>query len=252
MSWALWHLGYVDQASEVADEAVQRAQELSHPHTLVYTICHARGFMDIFRRRTDDMQYYAELVVSLCVEHGFSHWINCGRIFQGWAAICRGEIAPGIEALRAGVAGWRGTGSRLWLPAFLALEAEAYAKAGRSDAALQAIDQALAVSKETGECWSNVEVLRIKAGLLMATGHAAVDEVESLLVTSLGLARCQQARSFELRAACDLVRIYQGKDRPNKALPRLQSIYGQFTEGFQTTDLQDAKGLCHVVELSTR
>ncbi len=249
-SWALWHLGYVDQASEVADEAVQRARELSHPHTLVYTICHARGFMDIFRRRTDDMQSYAELVVSLCIEHGFSHWINCGRIFQGWAAICRGEIAPGIEALRAGVAGWRGTGSRLWLPAFLALEAEAYAKAGRSDAALQAIDQALAVSKETGECWAKAEVLRIKAGLLMATGHAAAGEVEALLVASLGLARHQQAHSFELRAACDLARFSENRDRPNKALPLLQSIYSQFTEGFQTTDLQHAKSLLESLRLN--
>jgi predicted ATPase len=214
---------------------------LSHPHTLVYTICHARGFMDIFRRRADDMQSYAELVVSLSTEHNFSHWINCGRIFQGWAAICRGEFALGMEALRAGVAGWRATGSRLWLPTFLALEAEAYAKAGRSDAALQVIDRALAVSKETGECWAKAEVLRIKAGLVMVTGHAATDEVETLLVTSLRLARFQQARSFELRAACDLARVYEGQKRPNKALSLLESIYGQFTEGFRTTDLQDAK-----------
>jgi len=249
LSWALWHLGYVDQASEVADEAVQRAQESSHPHTLVYTICHARGFMDIFRRRADHMQSYADMVVSLCAEHGFSHWINFGRILQGWAAICRGEIAPGTEVLRAGVAGWRGTGSRLWLPAFLALEAVAYAKGGRGDAASQAIDQALAVSKETGESWAEVEVLRIKAGLLMASAHATAEEVETLLVASLGLARRQQARCFELRAACDLARIWQGQHRRNEALPLLQSIYGQFTEGFQTADLQDAKELIESLKL---
>jgi DNA-binding response OmpR family regulator/class 3 adenylate cyclase/predicted ATPase len=251
LSWALWHLGYVDQAAQVADEAVRHAQELSHPHTVVYTICHARGFMDIFRRRADDMQSYAELVVSLCNEHGFSHWINCGRIFQGWAAICRGEIGPGIEVLRAGVAGWRGTGSRLWLPAFLALEAEAYAKAGRNDNALQAIDQALAVLEETGECWAKAEALRMKAGLLMATGRAAVDEVETLLVTSLGLARRQQARSFALRTACDLARIRQGQDRRSEAMPLLQSIYGRFTEGFGTLDLQCAKALIENLRLDT-
>ena len=243
LSWALWHLGYVDQSSEVADEAVRRAQELSHPHTLVYTICHARGFMDIFRRRVDDMQSYADLVISLCIEHSFSHWINCGRILKGWAAICRGEIAPGIEVLREGVAGWRRTGSRLWLPTFLALEAEAYAKAGQSDAALQAIDQALLVSKETGECLAKAEMLRIKAGLVLATGHGAANEVKTLLVTSVRLARCQQARSFELRAACDLARVCGGQYPHNKFLSELRSIYGKFTEGFRTPDLKDAKAL---------
>jgi DNA-binding response OmpR family regulator/class 3 adenylate cyclase/predicted ATPase len=151
LSWALWHLGFIDQATKVADAAVRRAEELSHPHTLVYTICHARGLMEIFRRGADDLQFFADRVVSLCTEHGFSHWINYGRIFQGWAAICRGEIGEGIETLRAGVTGWRGTGARLWLPSFLTLEAEAYAKLGRSDAALQAVDHALSVSKETGE-----------------------------------------------------------------------------------------------------
>jgi DNA-binding response OmpR family regulator/class 3 adenylate cyclase len=109
LSWALWHLGSIDQAAKVADAAVRRAEELSHPHTLVYTICHARGWMKIFRRGADDLQSSADLVVSLCTEHGFSHWINCGRILQGWAAIRRGEIGEGIEMLRAGVAAWRGT-----------------------------------------------------------------------------------------------------------------------------------------------
>jgi predicted ATPase len=71
LSWALWHLGYFDQASEVAAEATTRAEELSHPHTLVYAICHARGFLDLFRRRPEDTQSYADRVVSLCTEKDF-------------------------------------------------------------------------------------------------------------------------------------------------------------------------------------
>jgi DNA-binding response OmpR family regulator/class 3 adenylate cyclase/predicted ATPase len=238
LSWALWHLGYVNRASQVADEAVRSAEQLSHPHTLVYTICHARSFMALFQRRTDDIQYCAELVVLLSTEHGFSHWVNCGRIFQGWAAICRGEIDRGIDMLRAGVAAWRGTGSRLWLPAFLALEAEAYAKAGRSDEALQAIERALAISKETGESWAKPELLRSKAGLLLAAGRAAPDEIENLLTRGLTIARRQNELCFELRAACDLVRL-----RGNEALPLLRSVYDQFAEGFDTADLQEAKAL---------
>src|SRR5262249_60977977 len=92
LCWALWHLGYVDQASAVAAEATKRAEELSHPHTLVYTICHARGFMDLFSRRSGDIRSYAGLVVSLCTENNFSHWINFGRILEAWAEIRQDKV----------------------------------------------------------------------------------------------------------------------------------------------------------------
>src|SRR5262249_59411478 len=143
LSWALWHLGYVDRASEVAAEAMKHAEELSHPHTLVYTICHARGFMDLFTRRCEYMLSSPGLVVSLCTENGFSHWINCGRIFQGWAEICRGEVEQGIELGSAGVAGWKKRGALLWLPIFLTLEAEACRKAGYAAPALGALYKSL-------------------------------------------------------------------------------------------------------------
>jgi DNA-binding response OmpR family regulator/class 3 adenylate cyclase/tetratricopeptide (TPR) repeat protein len=249
LSWALWHLGYVNRASQVANEAVRRAEDLSHPHTLVYAICHARIFMHVFQRRADDIQSCADLIVSLSVENGFSHWINCGRIFHGWAAICRGEIDRGVEVLQAGVAAWRGSGARLWLPTFLALEAEAYAAGGRDDEALQAIERALIVSKQTGECWVTPELLRRKAGLLSTT---APDEIENLLVSSLALARRQGQRCFELRAAHELARLWQRQDRSDEALPLLRSVYDQAIEGFDAADLKAAKALIDDLTLSSR
>src|SRR5262249_44645624 len=127
LSWALWHLGYVDQASTVAAQAMKSAEALSHPHTLVYTICHARAFMDLFNRRYEDAQSYADRIISICTENGFSHWINCGRIFEGLGKISRGDVGQGRELLRAGVVGWQERGARLWLPIFLTIKAEAYA-----------------------------------------------------------------------------------------------------------------------------
>ncbi len=241
--WALWHLGYIDQATKIADAAVCRAEEVAHPHTLVYTICHARGFMDIFGRRSDDLRYWADQVVSLCAEHGFSHWMNCGRIFQGWAAICRGEIDRGIKVLATGIADWRGTGAQLWLPTFLALEAEAHAKLGRNEAALRCIERALAVSRETGEKWGRAELLRIKARLLFESGKAAGDQIVGLLVRSLSTARRQHARCYELRAARDLVRMQQGQNGSDEAVSRLRTIYNEFSEGLDTMDLQEVKAL---------
>jgi predicted ATPase len=252
LSWALWHLGHVEQATKVADEAIRRAEALSHPHTYVYTLCHARAFIDIFKRQWEEMQSYAHVIVSLCAEHGLSHWMNCGRIFEGWAAICGGDVHSGMETLQGGVAGWRKAGAKLWLPIFSMMEAEAYAKAGRNGDALQAIDRAIAVSAKTGERWALAEVLRIKARLLLSRGPAAVREVETLLVRSLNTARRQRARCWELRASDDLARLWKGQGRMKEATQLLQVICDQFTEGFDTVDLRDSKRLTESIEAGTR
>jgi len=133
------------------------------------------------------------------------------------------------------------------LPIFLALEAEARAKAGHCDTALQVITEALLISEETGERFAVAELLRIKAGLLLATGRPT-NEVEALLVNSLQIAGHQQARSWELRTACDLVRLWQHHGRGAEALRLIQTIYDQFTEGFDTEDLRDAEALLAELE----
>jgi predicted ATPase len=243
LSWTLWHLGYLDQASEAATEAMTLAKNVSHPHTLVYTICHSRGFIDIFRRRFEDMRSYAGLIVSICAENGFLHWANYGRILEGWAATCGGQMDRGIEMLREGSAGWQEGGARLWMPMFLTLEAEACAKAGRDEAALLAIEQALTISENTGERWPLAEVLRTKANLLLSTGTSNRDEIEAILLDSLDIAKDQQARCWELRTTCELARFWQCQGRNREARELLQSVYGQFTEGFAEADLRDAQAL---------
>jgi predicted ATPase len=252
LCWALWHLGYVDQAVAVAAEATKRAEALAHPFTLAYTICHARGMMDVFRRCPEDTRSYANTVVSICTEHDFPFWAAGGRILDGWATACQGKVDEGIKKLDEGLAAWRKTGARLWLPIFLALKAEAHAKVGRSDTALNIIEEALAISDETGERWAVAEVLRIKAGLLQAAGRAATDEIENLLIKSLETARRQQALSWQLRTACDLVPLRQGQGRGDEALKLLQSIYDQFTEGFGTADLIRAGALLESLRANSK
>src|SRR5262249_58013504 len=135
----------------------------------------------------------------ICTEHDFPFWAAGGRILDGWAVACQGKVDEGIEKLDEGLAAWRKTGARLWLPIFLALKAEAHAKAGRSDTAMKVIEEALAISDETGECWALAEVLRIKAGLLRASGRPSAEEIEKLLVTSLEITEHQHALSWRLR-----------------------------------------------------
>ena len=243
LSWALWHLGYVDQASQLASKAVNRAEEISHPHTLVYTLCHARGMMDVFRRQSDETKSYAGVVTSLCSEHAFPFWAAGGQIFGGWAAINRGEVDGGVDELIRGLAAWRKTGARLWLPIFLALEAEGHFKAGRDQAAFHSIEQALATSDVTGERWAIAEILRVNANLLLTTGRGKAEEVEEALIESLEIARQQQAKSWELRSATSLARLWRDQGKPQQARELLAPVYGWFTEGFDTRDLKEAKAL---------
>jgi predicted ATPase len=243
LCWALWHLGFAEQASDVAAEAMALAEALSHPHTLSYTICHARGMLDVCRGRTEDMRSYASAAVALSTEHGFPFWAAGGQILEGWAITCEGRANQGLELLEEGLSAWQATGARLWLPIFLALKAQAQAKAGRCEAALQTIEQAIAISNKTSERWAIAEVLRLKAGLLLATGRARRDEVEALFVDSLEVARRQKAHSWELRTACDLARLWRREGRCEEAVKLLQASYDRFTEGFETPDLMDAKVL---------
>jgi DNA-binding response OmpR family regulator/class 3 adenylate cyclase/predicted ATPase len=248
LSWTLWHQGYIDQASQVAAQAIKRADELSnHPHTQVFTICHARGMMDIFQRRSADMISYAASVIALCREHGFSHWLACGRILEGWATLNQGETDRGIEIIGGGVAAWRGAGAGLWLPLFLMLLAEAFSMAGSNETALTVIDQAIAIAEQTGERWCLAEILRIKAGLLFATDQAS-EQVENLLACSLQVAKSQNARCWELRAACDLASLWQRQNRAKDALFLLQPVYAQFTEGFDSADLRNARRILDGLE----
>jgi class 3 adenylate cyclase/DNA-binding response OmpR family regulator/predicted ATPase len=239
-SLAQWHLGYVEQALETAAKAIRHAEELSHPHTLVYAVCHARAFIHLFGRSCQT-QPYVSSIVSLCIENGFSHWVNFGRIFNGWAEICGDNIEQGIEVLRSGVAGWEQKGARLWLPIFLTMEAEACLKANRSDAALKAVEKALLIIEDTGERWAIAEVLRVKASALQAAGVVEAKQIETVLVSSLEIARSQQARCWELRAACDLARFWQGQGQARKGRKLLRAVYNQFTEGFDTWDLRAAR-----------
>ncbi len=153
--------------------------------------------------------------------------------------------------LRAGLSAWRKTGARLWLPAFIALEAEAHATGGRFEAALQAIEQAITISNETGERWAIAEVLRLKAWILSTAGRGTINEIDILLGESIEIARRQRARVWELRASCDLARLWRRQGREQEALKLLQSIYDQFTEGFGTADLLEAKALIESFDAAT-
>lgn len=245
LSWALWHLGHLDEAREVAREAVAMTEALHHPHSLAYVVCHARGLIDMFRGDATHARDYASTVIEICEEHGFPFWAAGGRILKGWAAIEESRPDEGIELLRAGIAAWRRTGARLWLSLFLAVEAEAHAKAGRESAARSTIDEAMVIAEETGETWAVPEVLRIHAGIVLRLGgDAAAEEAEALLRQALTTARARQARWWELQASRDLALLWSEAGRVTEARDVLAAALARLPRsGKPQPDLMPAETL---------
>src|SRR4029077_9409928 len=164
---------------------------------------------------------------------------------------CAGHLDRGMAVLQEGIDRYQKAGARLWLPMFLILEADTYAKSVRDEAALRTIERALDLCEETGECWAVAEVLRTRAAILQSTGRATDEEVEAILLRSLEIARHQQALSWQLRTSCDLARLWQRQRRNRAALKLLQSVYDQFTEGFDTADLREAQMLLRNLRRNT-
>jgi len=197
----------------------------------------------------------------LSTEHGLVMYRAMATIITGWASIGGRDEGQPIEQMRQGIAACQVTGAQLMRPHFLSLLAEALEPSSRDDEGLRLLDDALAMTEATGERCYQAELYRLKGERLLARasheersqaagGGSAIDasssvpaDAEGCFMQSLAIARAQAAHSLELRAAMSLARLHQGRGTGKKALDLVASIYGRFTEGFDTLDLRDAKAL---------
>jgi predicted ATPase len=244
-SWAalaLWCLGYPDQALQQSHEALTLAQELAHPFSLAYAMCFAGMFCQL-RREVQAAQERATAEIALCTEQGFALYLARGTILRGWALAEQGQGEEGRAQMHQGMAAYQATGSEVFRPYYLAFLAEAYGKAGQAEEGLTMLAEALTAVHKTGERFYEAELYRLKGELLMARSAAHHMEAETCFRQALDVARCQQAKSWELRAALSLSRLWQQQGERAKAQDLLAPIYGWFTEGFGTADLQEAKAL---------
>jgi len=178
---------------------------------------------------------------AVATEHGFPHWHAQSAIYRGWVKVKNGDLAKGISLLRSGSAAYRGTGAETWRPYHIALLAAAREIAGQVEEAVTLLDEALQVVERTGERWLAAELNRHKGQLLLRQGHSEV--AEELYRKALRIAEEQEAKLWELRAAASLAQLRRDQGRHAEARDLLASIYGWFTEGFDTPDLKDAKAL---------
>jgi predicted ATPase/class 3 adenylate cyclase len=241
-AWTLWTLGYPHQGLTQLDETITLAQQMAHPYSLSFGLFSASIFY-AFRHEVRAAQGHAEAAISLATEQGFPYWIAVGTILRGWALAHQGQAKEGIEQLHQGLIAFRATGAELWRPYFLALLAEAHGTMEQPDSGLTALAEALTLVDTTGERWYEPELYRLKGALLLQPSLANQMEAESCFHHALDIARHQQAKSFELRAATSLARLWQQQGKRQEAHDLLAPVYHWFTEGFDTADLQEAKAL---------
>jgi len=183
----------------------------------------------------------ADQVVAVATEQGFPFWGAAGLMYRGWLKAKNGEVTEGISLLHRGLMAYRATGAEIQMPTFIALLAKACDIAGEIDESLTLLDDALQIVERTGERWLAAELNRHKGQLLLLQGHFVA--AEELYHKALGIAREQEAKLWELRAAASLARLRRDQGRIAGARDLLAPVYGWFTEGFDTPDLKEAKAL---------
>jgi predicted ATPase len=242
VAWPLWLLGYPDQALERSREALTLGQELSHPYSLAYALQSAMR-LHRFRREVQAAREQAEALVTLSNQQGFAQWLAGGTMMCGWALTAQGQEGEGMAQMHHGLTAWRAMGIEVGLPYWLTMLAEAYGSTGQVEAGRRVLAEALALIDTTEERWWEAELHRLKGELLLALSMDNAAEAEACFHQALDVARRQQAKSLELRAAMSLSWLWQQQDKRDEARALLAPVYGWFTEGFDTADLQEAKAL---------
>jgi predicted ATPase len=241
-AWTLWRLGYPDQGLTRINEVVTIAEQIGHPFSQGFALSEA-AIVHHFRREDRPAQAYADAVISLATAQGFPHWKAFGSILRGWVLVQQGQAQEGIEQINQGLMTYRATGAEMLRPWFLSLLAEAYGTTGEPEAGLTVLAEALTLVDKTGERWYEPELYRFKGELLLQLSSDNQAEAESCFAQAIAIAQNQQAKSWELRAATSLARLWQSQGKRDAARQLLGDVYGWFTEGFDTANLKDAKAL---------
>jgi predicted ATPase len=246
-AWVLWYLGYADQAARRSHEAVTLAQQMAHPFRHA-TALSAVVMFHQFRREMRATQEHAEALISLTTVQGFPFWLAFGSLMRGWALTHQGQGKKGIEQMTQGLRAYRATGAELFQSYALTLLAEAYGTIEEPEEGLAVLTEALKLVDTTGERWYESEIYRLKGALLLQQSADNQAEAERCFHQAIAIAQSQSAKSFELRAATNLAKLWQRQGKRHEAYDLLAPVYSWFTEGFDTADLQDAKTLLDALE----
>jgi predicted ATPase/class 3 adenylate cyclase len=256
----LWYLGYPDQAVRRIQEALTLAQELAHPFNRTFAACFA-AILYQCRREGRLARESAEVALTLASEQGFAFFSALATILHGWAFAVQGQSEEGLIQIRQGQAAWQATGAKHERPYWLGLFADVCRQGGQEEEGLAALTEALEMVAASGDCEYEADLYRLKGELTLQQFHVPGStfqvenphsalripqleaEAEECFWKAIEVARQQEAKSLELRATVSLARLWQQQGKREEARQMLAEIYGWFTEGFDTTDLQEARTL---------
>ena len=244
---ALWTLGYPDAALTNAAQALKVARESGHAAVLMFALGHTpRIYLQCGNYAAASA--LANELISLAEEKNALFWKAAGMIFQGWLFVLTGKAVDAVETITSGITAWRCTGATAGMAWTLSILARAYGELGQLDDACRCIGEALRTLEATGEKWCEAEVNRIAGEIALAPPERDAAKSEGYFDRALAVARQQQAKSWELRAAMSLARLWRDQGKPQQARELLAAVYGWFTEGFDTLDLREAKALLDALQ----
>ncbi len=238
----LWAKGFPQRSITLSREALDKAEGASHALSIGVTYLWP-VVIRCLRREPKQTLEAAETVIAYSSEQTLPFIRGFGMLFGGWALSELGRSEEGIARMNRGLEEWQATGSGFFVPLFLALLAEGYQKCGKIEEALDTLSNAFDVVEHGGENMWTSELLRLRAMCLLSLSSSNAPEAEAAFRDAMEVAKRQNARSLELRAATSLARLWRTQGRTTEARDLVAPVYGWFTEGFDTADLTDAKTL---------
>ena len=241
-SLALWMLGYPEAALTDVDQCVKDAREIGHAPSLMFalTVTSLTHFL-LGNYATATAQ--ADELVAVAEEKSAPYWKAFGTTLQACVLALTSKAADAVNQITSALTAYRSTGATLWLPTWLSYLAIAYADLRQFDDAWRCIGEAMVAVEKTKERWWEAEVNRIAGELALKTPEPDAAKAEAYFERALAIARAQQAKSWELRAAMSLARLLRDRGKRDAPCELLAPVYGWFTEGFDTLDLKEAKAL---------
>jgi predicted ATPase len=241
-SWALWMLGYPEAALADADHALKDAREIGQAATLMNALS-MPSFTHVLCGNYAAAKARSDEVIALANEKGALFWKASGMIVQACVLALTGETSDAVQKLNSGIATFRSTGATAFTPWYLSILARAYAELGQFDDAWRCIGEAITAVKTTKETMHEADVHRIAGEIALLSPEPDAAKAEAYFERALVVARQQQAKSWELRAAMSMARLWRDQGKRDEARTLLAPVYGWFTEGFDTLDLKEAKAL---------
>jgi predicted ATPase len=241
-SWAQYTLGFPAAALAACDQSIEAEREVSQAATLMYSLGHA-PLIYLHCGNYAKAKAVIDELLAVADEKGSLFWKPHVAVYQGRYCAITGNAFDAVRVISSGLTAWQSTGSTCHVSPWLSYLSSAYAELGKKDEALRCINEATTAIEATGEKWYEAEVHRVAGEIALMSPERDTVKAETYFERALAVARQQQAKSWELRAAMSLARLWHDQGKVQQARELLAPIYGWFTEGFDTRDLKEAKAL---------